>query len=88
MRSSLLTEPDTTVAANRWFSGFHMEDVTVNFAPSISFPQSQVKTLPFSAIVALRFVAFLLVIAIVIFLASKAPGMSPDELASRLSALP
>lgn len=60
----------------------------MNFVPSTSFPQSQVKTLPFSATAVLSFVAFFLVIAIVIFLASKAPGMSPDELASRLSALP
>jgi hypothetical protein len=36
----------------------------------------------------LGFVAFVLAIAIFLFLASKAPGMSPDELASRLSALP
>jgi hypothetical protein len=74
--------------ANNRFSALRMEDVTMNFVPSTSFPQSQVKTLPFSATAALSFVAFLLVIAIVIFLASKAPGMSPDELASRLSALP
>ena len=60
----------------------------MTFVPSTSFPHSQIKTLPFSATAALSFVAFLLVIAIVIFLASKAPGMSPDELASRLSALP
>jgi hypothetical protein len=36
----------------------------------------------------LGFVAFVLAIAIFLFLASKAPGMSPDEFASRLSALP
>ena len=65
-----------------------MEDVMVDFAPSISFPQSQVKTLPFSATAALSFVASLLVIAIIIFLASKTPGMSADELASRLAAFP
>jgi hypothetical protein len=64
------------------------EDVMVDFASSISFPQSQIKRPRFSATVALSFVASVLVIAIIIFLASKTPGMSPDELASRLSAFP
>ena len=59
-----------------------------DFASSISIRRSQVKTLPFSATHALSFVAFALVLAIAVFLASKAPGMSPDELAARLSALP
>jgi hypothetical protein len=88
MGSSLLTEPDATVAANKWSSGFHMEDVMTEFSSSISIRRSLVKTLPFSTTHALSFVAFALAVAIFLFLASKAPGMSPDELASRLSALP
>lgn len=87
MGSSVLSKPGV-LDGEQMVSSLHMEDVMTEFSSSISIRRSLVKTLPFSTTDALGFVAFVLAIAIFLFLASKAPGMSPDELASRLSALP
>lgn len=87
MGSSVLSKPGV-LDGEQMVSSLHMEDVMTEFSSSISIRKSLVKTLPFSTTHALGFVALVLAVAIFLFLASKAPGMSPDEFASRLSALP
>jgi hypothetical protein len=60
----------------------------MNFVSSSSIGKSQIKAPSVNATVLLSSLALLIAFAIAIYLASKSPGTSPDELASLLSAFP
>jgi len=60
----------------------------MNFVSPSSIGKSQIKAPSFNVTMLLSSVALLIAFAIVIFLAARSPGTSPDELASLLSAFP
>jgi hypothetical protein len=65
-----------------------LEDVVMAFPLSSSIVKSQIKASSLNANALLGSLALLLVFAILIYLASRSPGMSPEELASLLTAFP
>jgi hypothetical protein len=64
------------------FSGLSLEDVMTNFAHLSPTSRTQIKAPSFNVTGLLTGLAFLLVFAIAIYLASRSPGTSPDAFAS------
>ena len=58
------------------------------FAPSSSFAKSRVKARSFSPTMLLGCLAISILLAIVVVLEARSPGLSPGEFASRLNAFP
>jgi hypothetical protein len=65
-----------------------LEDVVMAFSLSSPIVKSQTKAPALNLTFLLSTLAVALVFAILIYLDSISPGMSPEELASRLSAFP
>ena len=60
----------------------------MEFPLSSPIVKSQIKTPALNVTVLLSSLVLLLVFAILIYLDARSPGMSPEELASQLSAFP
>jgi len=60
----------------------------MTFAPSSPIVKSQVRLPSFSATAWLSCLALMIAFTILIYLDSMSPGLTPDELASRLTAFP